>query len=148
LKGGDLSPLFTINSKTVLKSCSMLRLWLTFLLLWSIQLAADPWGKDADLCHKEAVASSPQVAQVIPGVDWITSKMIHFHQEIISPADGPRSHFMPSSSQYTLDAIARYGFFRGFLLGCDRLMRENSDDWVYNKVQSPSGVCLNYDPVR
>ena len=72
--------------------------------------------------------------------------MIHFHQNTISEADGPRSHFEPSSSQYTLDAMQEYGFFYGFLLGCDRLMRENDDPWIY-----PTVACeLNqkkFDPV-
>jgi len=50
---------------------------------------------------------------------------------VISPADGPRSHFYPSSSQYTKDAMDKYGFFAGFLMGCDRLMRENNEEWIY-----------------
>lgn len=32
-------------------------------------------------------------------------------------------------------------------MGCDRLMRENSDDWVYRKVEE-NGKLFKYDPVR
>lgn len=74
--------------------------------------------------------------------------MIAFHQEVISPADGPRSHFLPSSSQYTLDAMRRYGFFKGYLMGCDRLMRENEDPWVYKKITLSDGTVRKLDPVR
>ena len=67
---------------------------------------------------------------------------------VISPADGPRSHFIPSSSQYTYDAISRYGFFKGFILGCDRLMRENNDPWVYRTTLNPAGAVMKWDTVR
>lgn len=73
--------------------------------------------------------------------------MIEFHQDVISPADGPRSHFSPSSSQYTLEAIRRYGFIRGFALGCDRLQRENKEDWVYPTSIGNDGLKIKLDPV-
>lgn len=73
--------------------------------------------------------------------------MICFHQEVISPADGPRSHFIPSSSQYTLDAMRKYGFFQGVSMGCDRLMRENKDPWVYRITFDGAGKAIKYDPV-
>jgi hypothetical protein len=28
-------------------------------------------------------------------------------------------------------AIRKHGFFKGYIMGCDRLLRENSDPWVY-----------------
>jgi uncharacterized protein len=113
-------------------------------------LLADPWGKDADLAHFE----KRQYSQPIPSVTCQTplakwgEAMIRFHQEIISPADGPRSHFIPSSSQYTLNAMKKYGFFKGVMLGCDRLMRENDDPWVYRKIQNPLGIPMKWDPVK
>ncbi len=57
--------------------------------------------------------------------------IIRFHQEVISPIDGPRSHFKPSSSEYMAEAIRKYGFIKGYIMGSDRLLRENSDPWVY-----------------
>lgn len=73
--------------------------------------------------------------------------LIHFHQNVISPADGPRSSYFPSSSQYTLEAMRKYGFFTGFIMGCDRLMRENSETWVYRTVTLPDGSVTKWDPV-
>lgn len=117
-----------------------LRLYIFALNAWFVPLAADPWGKDADLVHKPL--ATPQV------YNTLAEKMIRFHQEVISPADGPRSHFLPSSSQYTLEAIRKYGFFKGFLMGCDRLQRENKEEWVYRKTLNDRGREMKWDPVR
>ena len=72
--------------------------------------------------------------------------LIHFHQNVLSPVDGPRSHFRPSSSTYMLEAIHKYGFMKGFIMGCDRLLRENSDDWCYKTIES-EGKLYKYNPV-
>lgn len=116
------------------------------LFLFTLQLQGDPWGKDADLakrpstrCH-EAQCPTPILGK-------FAEMMIHFHQDIISPADGPRSNYIPSSSQYTLDAMRKYGFFQGFCMGCDRLMRENDDPWVYQMTLDRAGKIMKYDPV-
>ncbi|MGA8165219.1 MAG: membrane protein insertion efficiency factor YidD [Waddliaceae bacterium] len=111
-------------------------------------LLADPWGKDADLaaiCAGQASLDSPCSTPVLGPLGEM---LIRFHQEVISPADGPRSHHKPSSSQYTLDAMRKYGFFYGVLLGCDRLMRENSDAWIYPVVNDSAGDTFKWDPVK
>lgn len=77
----------------------------------------------------------------------VAEVLIGFHQSVITPIDGPRSHYLPSSSQYTLDAMRKYGFFIGFTMGCDRLMRENEDPWVYPKITDIHGYTVKYDPV-
>jgi uncharacterized protein len=41
--------------------------------------------------------------------------------------------------------MRRYGFFKGYLKGCDRLMRENNDDWVYRLVEI-DGKIYKWDP--
>lgn len=114
-------------------------------------LHADPWGKDADLCkrHKESTQSALDLNPCsTPLFGALAEALIDFHQEIISPCDGPRSHFLPSSSQYTLEAMRKYGFYRGFTMGCDRLMRENDDAWVYPTTIAPSGKKMKLNPVR
>ncbi len=72
-------------------------------------------------------------------------KVIWFHQNILSPVDGPRSHFRPSSSAYMLAAIKRHGFLKGYILGCDRLLRENSEKWIYPTIEY-DGHILKWDP--
>jgi putative component of membrane protein insertase Oxa1/YidC/SpoIIIJ protein YidD len=117
-----------------------------FLLLLPFFLSATPWGKDSDLVISNKKIYRKNECRT-PFFGQFAESMIRFHQEVISPADGPRSHFYPSSSQYTLDAMRKYGFYRGFLMGCDRLMRENEEAWVYPTISSPGGLKLKYDPV-
>ena len=112
-------------------------------------LLGDPWGKDADLAYacKEPEISCCQPPSFSPGVA-ISTVLIRFHQTCITQIDGPRSHYLPSSSQYTLDAIQKYGFFKGFILGCDRLMRENDEKWIYPTTLDCQGQEIKWDPVR
>lgn len=110
-------------------------------------LAADPWGKDADLVKRPKEILCPQEKCCTPILGKFAEIMIGFHQNVISPADGPRSNFIPSSSQYTLDAMRKYGFYQGFCMGCDRLMRENKDPWVYKLTLDGAGQMIKYDPV-
>ena len=42
-------------------------------------------------------------------------------------------------------AIKRYGFWQGFIMGCDRLLRENDARWVYKLINHEEGV-FKYDP--
>lgn len=122
-----------------------------FLLLLFLPLSADPWGKDADLSFKKRevgeICHSPPCHPEHPGIA-ISTSLIRFHQEVITQIDGPRSHYLPSSSQYTLDGIRKYGFFKGFILGCDRLLRENDEKWVYPTTLDPQGNTIKWDPVR
>lgn len=100
----------------------------------------EPWGRDAGLqkkTPKQEVSSNLAVK--------IADAVIHFHQTVISPVDGPRSHYRPSSSQYMKQAMHQYGFIKGYLMGCDRLLRENSEEWVYRKIEE-NGQIFKYDP--
>ena len=101
-------------------------------------------GQRRHLVHPPTckIPSPPRSALAAWGVN-----AIRFHQEVISPADGPRSHYIPSSSQYTLEAMRKYGFFQGYVMGCDRLMRENNEEWVYRKTYDGAGRKMKWDPV-
>lgn len=110
----------------------------------SCLLQADPWGKDADLVHPPVIQPQAKTPSFATRLGMCA---IRFHQDVISPADGPRSHFIPSSSQYTKEAMQKYGFFKGVVMGCDRLMRENDDPWVYRKTLDPAGREMKWDPV-
>jgi putative membrane protein insertion efficiency factor len=48
---------------------------------------------------------------------------IRVYQLLISPLLGPTCRFMPSCSQYTIDAIEHRGFLEGIWLGLRRLLR-------------------------
>jgi putative component of membrane protein insertase Oxa1/YidC/SpoIIIJ protein YidD len=104
-----------------------------------------PWGKDADL---QIVEATPQkTVSKASLMARFADKAILFHQNVISPVDGPRSHFRPTSSRYMQLAIQRNGFMKGFIMGCDRLLRENSDPWVYPTIEI-DGSPYKWDPVR
>lgn len=113
----------------------------------TLHLQGDPWGKDADLARRPPSSRNCEPTCSTPFFGKIGEAMIQFHQQVISPADGPRSNFIPSSSQYTLDAMRKYGFFQGFCMGCDRLMRENDDPWIYQMTLDGAGKIMKYDPV-
>lgn len=87
-----------------------------------------PWGKDSDLHYQQP---SQQTSSSLSPPAQAMETLIWFHQNIISPVDGPRSHYRPSSSSYMMQAIRKHGFFKGYIMGCDRLLRENDDPWVY-----------------
>lgn len=103
----------------------------------------EPWGIDAQLAYPDThkTLTSPSISR------FVCKNMILFFQNYISPIDGPRSSFYPTSSQYAKEAIEKYGVLKGIALGCDRLMRENKDPWVY-KITSSYGIDRKVDPVR
>jgi putative membrane protein insertion efficiency factor len=53
----------------------------------------------------------------------IATVFIRAYQLIVSPLLGANCRFTPSCSQYTLEAIERYGLLKGVWLGGRRLLR-------------------------
>ena len=49
--------------------------------------------------------------------------LIRLYQRFVSPLLGPRCRFVPTCSEYTVQAIERYGALRGILKGTLRIMR-------------------------
>jgi putative component of membrane protein insertase Oxa1/YidC/SpoIIIJ protein YidD len=72
---------------------------------------------------------------------------IKLHQNYLTHIDGPRSHYIPCSSSYMKEAIKKKGPFIGVLKGMDRLLRENSDPWVYRIKQIDENTWIKLDPV-
>ena len=50
---------------------------------------------------------------------------VSFYQKYISPLKPPCCRFYPSCSAYALEAFAKFGFFKGFLLSAYRILRCN-----------------------
>jgi putative component of membrane protein insertase Oxa1/YidC/SpoIIIJ protein YidD len=103
----------------------------------------EPWGKDSELKH--VATKGPSQDKEMGFAVKIADSVIQFHQKVISPVDGPRSHFRPTSSRYMQLAMQRYGFIKGFVMGCDRLLRENKDPWVYRTIEI-DGQLFKFDP--
>lgn len=118
-----------------------LLLFLLPLALFSREPFQEPWGRDATLTSPLTHSEKPE-----PGIATrIADAIIRFHQEVLSPVDGPRSHFRPTSSRYMQLAMQRYGFLKGYIMGCDRLLRENDEEWVYRTIEI-DGTEYKYDP--
>lgn len=49
--------------------------------------------------------------------------LIRFYQLVISPVLGPKCRFTPTCSQYALEAIKKYGIFKGGWLAVKRIGR-------------------------
>ena len=121
--------------------------FLTYLTLFSSCIFAkidfeEPWGKDSSLVNKRKTSQSQEM-QSFSG--RIFENIIRFHTNIISPVDGPRSHFRPTSSRYMLLSMRKYGVLQGFIKGCDRLLRENNEKWVYRTIVI-NGQEYKHDP--
>jgi len=70
---------------------------------------------------------------------------IALHQNYLTKIDGPRSHFYPCSSSYMKQAIKKHGTFFGVLKGMDRLLRENSDPWIYKTIKIEDDKFIKLD---
>lgn len=124
-----------------------MRFKLSLFLFASFSLFAQPgyftpWGKDSDLAIPPSPSSTPYT---LSPLGWAAEKVILLHQNVLTKADGPRSHFRPTSARYMLLAIRKNGFFKGFMLGCDRLLRENDEKWVYDTI-TIDGKTFKWDP--
>ena len=55
-------------------------------------------------------------------VSWAL-RAIRWYQRVISPLFGPRCIYTPTCSEYTFQAIQKYGFAKGCWLGIKRIAR-------------------------
>ncbi|HON83540.1 MAG TPA: membrane protein insertion efficiency factor YidD [Caldisericia bacterium] len=51
--------------------------------------------------------------------------LIKFYQNFISPMFPPSCRYTPTCSQYTLEAVEKYGPIKGLFLGFKRILRCN-----------------------
>jgi putative membrane protein insertion efficiency factor len=56
-------------------------------------------------------------------MDGLIVGIIRFYQRRISPLTGPTCRFHPTCSQYTLEAVQKYGSLKGSWLGVRRIFR-------------------------
>lgn len=52
-------------------------------------------------------------------------RFIRFYRRAISPLFPPRCRYIPTCSQYALEAIEKYGALKGGLLAAGRILRCN-----------------------
>ena len=49
-------------------------------------------------------------------------KLIKIYKYIISPLIGPSCRYLPTCSEYSIEALKSYGFIKGLLLSFKRIM--------------------------
>jgi putative membrane protein insertion efficiency factor len=54
---------------------------------------------------------------------FIALILVRFYQKILSPLLPPSCRFVPSCSQYAVEAISHFGFFKGGWLAATRIAR-------------------------
>lgn len=105
----------------------------------------EPWGKDAGLNIQSFKPPIPR--KKLSPMALIAEQVILFHHHVVTHIDDARSHYRPSSSTYMLEAIRQYGFIKGYIMGCDRLLRENGDPWLY-RTKVVDDKLFKWDPPR
>ena len=53
---------------------------------------------------------------------YILIKFITIYKYLISPMIGPSCRFLPTCSEYSIDALRTYGFSKGLVLSLKRIM--------------------------
>ncbi|MBF0412415.1 MAG: membrane protein insertion efficiency factor YidD [Desulfamplus sp.] len=72
-----------------------------------------------------------------------------FYKSYISPVDGDRCGMSPSCSSYGEEAFKKHGFFIGWIMTCDRLIRCGRDESrISEAVSQTDGRALTLDPVE
>ncbi len=56
-------------------------------------------------------------------IGWPLIALIRVYQWVISPILGPKCRYQPTCSQYAVEALKKYGPFKGFWLAVRRLSR-------------------------
>ncbi len=88
-------------------------------------MAAEQSSSDTNSAYREVTLEPyPQGARVKHALlDRLLMGAIRFYQLAISPALPPSCRFYPTCSEYTLQAIAKYGALKGTWLGVRRIAR-------------------------
>ncbi|NCB28476.1 MAG: membrane protein insertion efficiency factor YidD [Clostridia bacterium] len=50
-------------------------------------------------------------------------RLVRFYQKHISPSMAPRCRYIPTCSQYAVEALEKYGFWKGGWLALRRILR-------------------------
>ena len=97
-------------------------------------------------CPLPALAHEPDLSGEASSRDqFFYIYPITFFQKYISPVDGDRCPMYPSCSSYSKQAFQTHGFFMGWIMTCDRLMRCGRDETRLSPEIMQNGRRLTYD---
>ena len=80
------------------------------------------------MCHADHHdPPAPPEGALVPSPRGLPARLgmraVGWYQRVLSPLKPPVCRFYPSCSQYTFEAIARYGLAKGSLMGLGRFLR-------------------------
>ena len=81
---------------------------------------------NARLCVQSARSQSSRAARlafVSAGLSYVLLFVLALYRAVISPAVGPCCRFVPSCSEYAVQAVRRYGPLRGLWMTLRRILR-------------------------
>lgn len=61
--------------------------------------------------------------KILEILGWLLIQPIRFYRKFISPFTLPSCRFVPTCSEYAIEAIKKHGPFKGFWLALRRLLR-------------------------
>jgi len=61
--------------------------------------------------------------KILEILGWLLILPIRFYRKFISPFTSPSCRFVPTCSEYAIEAIKKHGPFKGFWLALRRLLR-------------------------
>lgn len=96
----------------------------------------------------QATEPPPPPVQNAQTGDALWHTPIRFFQKVISRADGHRCPMHPSCSHYADQAFKRHGFFKGWVLTCDRLLRCGRDETRLRPSVNVQGIPHCHDPLE
>jgi uncharacterized protein len=56
-------------------------------------------------------------------IGWLMIALVRFYQQAISPYLRPSCRYTPTCSQFFIEAVRKYGPFKGGFLGIKRILR-------------------------
>jgi hypothetical protein len=74
--------------------------------------------------------------------------LIELHSDYISPIDGKNCPMYPSCSSYSLQCLEKHGFFIGWVMTCDRLLRCGRDELRLSPEIVVNDELRCYDPLE
>lgn len=86
--------------------------------------------------NQENLSQSPQAFSTI----------LQWYRKYISPIDGDRCPMYPSCSTYSEQSFRKYGWFKGWIMTCDRLMRCGRDEIHMSPMVRIENSIKCYDP--
>ncbi len=120
------------NSKNIL-----FFLTAAFIIFWFASQSV--FGQEVETSNQN------QAAQDETNFILITLK---YYQDIVSKADGDRCGMHPSCSAYSVEASKKHGLIIGWIMTCDRLLRDGGDEMRLSPKILVNGLPHIYDPLE